>query len=113
MYEGSGGEGEGRAAPPLSEETCARVHAEAEHFVGMMYDLWDEGKSGELDAPTFDRAAHQHPLLVQAFNLEQLEMPPSAAGERGTLGAAQVRAKNGMYLGLRPGAVSVVNDSYF
>ena len=29
------------------------------------------------------------------------------------LGAAQLRQKNGVYLGLRPGAVTLVDDSYF
>ena len=32
----------------------------------MMYELWDERGEGVLTPSQFDRAAHQHPLLVQA-----------------------------------------------
>jgi hypothetical protein len=49
---------------------------EAEHFVDLMFELWDESGAGELTPQLFVNAAHQHPLLVQAFNLEQLEPPP-------------------------------------
>ena len=55
-------------------------------------------------------------LLVQAFQLEQLELPPSAPRHPeppSPLGAAHLRVKNGVYLGLRPGAVSKLDDSYF
>jgi hypothetical protein len=101
---------------PVSEETHERVRGEAEQFVGMMYDLYDEERTGVLDAATFDRAAHQHPLLVQAFQLEQLDLPASAPRHPeapSPLGAAHLRVKNGIYLGLRPGAVSKLDDSWF
>lgn len=99
---------------PVSAEAHARISHEAEQFVTMMFELWDDGKSGVLDAITFDRAAHQHPLLVQAFQLEQLELPDSAPPlSSSPLGAAHLRVKNGVYLGLRPGAVSKLDDSYF
>ena len=73
---------------------------------------------------SFDRAAHQHPLLVQAFQLEQLDLPAAtvtdaaaaATSPGGTaLGSAHehLRVRNGIYLGLRPGAVSTLDDSYF
>ena len=53
----------------------ATVGAEAREFVNMMYDLWAARPEGArdcdasldvLDAAQFRRAAHQHPLLVQA-----------------------------------------------
>ena len=100
---------------PVSEESD-HVRSEAEQFVGMMFELYDEDKRGALDFATFDRAAHQHPLLVQAFQLEQLDLPPSAPRHpepRSPLGAAHLRVKNGVYQGLRPGAVSKLDDSYF
>ena len=104
----------------LSAEAAARVASEAEQFVAMMYNLWDEDNTGAMDAPTFDRAAHQHPLLVQAFNLEQLELPESVLrtsdASPAPLGSAhgKLRGKNGEYLGLRPGAITLaIDDSYF
>ena len=49
-----------------------------------MYDLWDERGAGELTAMQFNRAAHQHPLLVQMFQLEaSLSLPEAPlSGER-------------------------------
>ena len=41
----------------------------------MMYELYDEAHEGYLGPAAFDRSAHQHPLLVQAFQLEQLDTP--------------------------------------
>ena len=52
---------------------------EAEQFTRMMYELWDERGTGCLTAAQFDRAAHQHPLLVQAFALEAMETPAALA----------------------------------
>ena len=101
-------------------EAHARIRDEAAQFVGMMYDLWDDRGSGVLDAAAFDRAAHQHPLLVQAFQLEQLDLPREAAAAAAPaaqalspLGAAHLRVKNGVYVGLRPGALARLDDSYF
>ena len=71
--------------PPLDENpdaeaaTLARVSEEAEQFTRMMYELWDERGTGCLTAAQFDRAAHQHPLLVQAFALEAMETPAALA----------------------------------
>ena len=150
-----------------------RIQLEAEQFATMMYDLWDEGGSGVLSRSAFDRAAHMHPLLVQAFQLEQLDLPASTPRDSTTtspLGGAQVRQKspshhtasqysttqhntahksphlpspaitchhlpspaitchhlpspsivfpqvrqkNGIYLGLRPGAIAQLDNSYF
>ena len=36
----------------------------------MMFQLWDEGGTGELGPAAFDRAAHQHPLLVPTHLLK-------------------------------------------
>ena len=47
---------------PSHAVTCRYIPLQ---FVGMMYELWDETRAGALDAERFDRAAHQHPLLVQ------------------------------------------------
>ena len=99
----------------------AQIGREAEQFVSMMFALWDEGGGGSLNAAGFDRAAHQHPLLVQAFQLEQLDLPPtvpteeqaSAGAPSTALAERRLSIKNGVYLGLRPGAVSMLDDSYF
>ena len=99
---------------PVGEEARTRIQTEASQFVSMMFDLWDESKSGVLDQSMFDRAAHQHPLLVQAFQLEQLDLPATAPPEPPSpLGAAHLRVKNGVYMGLRPGALSKMEESYF
>jgi hypothetical protein len=114
---------------PSPTSSLERIRREASQFVSMMYDLWDESRAGTLDAAGFDRAAHQHPLLVQAFQLEQIEQPPSTTHDEGdaagrAAGApsathtpagttAHLRVKNGVYLGLRPGAVCKLDDSYF
>ena len=68
--------------PPMHRQAAVRdariaeVGAEAREFVSMMYDLWatpadgaraDAGRGCDvLNAAQFRRAAHQHPLLVQA-----------------------------------------------
>ena len=44
-------------------------------FVQLMFELWDDMHSGSFDCFQFDRAAHQHPLLVQGFQLEQVKPP--------------------------------------
>ena len=57
--------------------------------MGMMYELYDEANTGRLDQTAFNRAAHQHPLLVQAFQLEQLDLPDdSAASSSGAAGVS-------------------------
>ena len=51
---------------------------------------------------------------VYAFT--QLELPELAAGTpspSSPIGEASLKVKNGVYLGLRPGAVSKLDDSYF
>jgi len=105
------------ASWPIDEAAYERLRGEAEQFSAMMFDLWDEGRTGRLSHPAFDRAAHQHPLLIQAFQLEQLDLPPSALSHPeppSPLGSASLRGKNGVYLGLRPGALSRnIDDSYF
>lgn len=131
-------EGAGRlVSTPLlvGKSISARVREEASQFVGMMYELYDEANTGRLDQTAFNRAAHQHPLLVQAFQLEQLDLPDDAAasssgaaeshnanadGEHFGDGpcspmtaASHLRVRNGIYLGLRPGAISVLDDDYF
>ena len=55
--------------PPLSGlcRVDGRVAWQAWQFVSMMYELWDERGKGVLTPSQFDRAAHQHPVLVQAF----------------------------------------------
>jgi hypothetical protein len=81
-----------------------------------MYSLYDEERADLLSPSAFDRAAHQHPLLVQAFQLEQLELPASAPvppDPPSPLGAAALRTRSGVYSGLRPGAVSNVDEGYF
>ena len=100
---------------PIPPDAEARIDSEARQFVEMMFELWDETRGGALSADAFDRAAHQHPLLVQAFQLEQLDMPALAGGASpaSPIGEAALRIKNGVYLGLRPGAVSTIDDSYF
>jgi hypothetical protein len=59
----------------VHDARIAAVGAEAREFVNMMYDLWATRPGGALDcdacldvldAAQFRRAAHQHPLLVQA-----------------------------------------------
>ena len=75
--------------PPMHRQAAVRdariaeVGAEAREFVSMMYDLWatpadgapaDAGRGCDvLNAAQFRRAAHQHPLLVQAFQLAALD----------------------------------------
>ena len=154
MYESGGspapGQLAGRRAPPSDEATHAHVQKESDHFVRMMFDLYAPPGSAVmlLDEASFNRAAHQHPLLVQAFQLVQLDAPPgarpaadaaeaegchggtprseAACGEQpepasasspmadaAPLGFAHLRIKNGVYVGLRPGAVSIMDDSYF
>jgi len=101
---------------PVDETAVARARSEAEQFTAMMYELWGTTHDSVLDADAFDRAAHQHPLLVQAFQLEQLDLPPAAPRPpdySNPIGAARLRVKNGVYLGLRPGALSNLDDGYF
>ena len=122
-------------AGPPSEARRAAIADEVERFVNLMYEVEGSG-SDVLDAEAFDRAAHQHPLLVQAFQLERLEdvAAPGSGGGRGDgaagggeaagvraggadasspLGEAALKARNEVYLGLRPGAVSRVDEGYF
>ena len=104
------------ASWPVAQPDLERIEAEAEQFVAMMHHLYDEAGSGSLDREAFDRAAHQHPLLVQAFQLEQLDMPippPAQPEAPSPLGSDRLRAKNGVYSGLRPGAVSRFDETYF
>eukprot|EP00967_Tisochrysis_lutea_P025152 scaffold28953_cov35-Tisochrysis_lutea.AAC.1 len=49
-----------------------QIRAEAEHFVALMLELWDEDDDDQLDEPQFCAAAHQHPLLAQAFQLTSM-----------------------------------------
>ena len=98
---------------PVSAEAMGRIGAEAAQFTEIAFELWDAQHSAALDAEGFNRAAHQHPLLVQAFQLEQLDMPPSASRQPSAFGAAHLRATHGVYLGMRPGLVSRLDDSYF
>ena len=74
---------------PIPAERMRGIQEEAEQFVGMMYELWDESRGGSLDAEAFDRAAHQHPLLVQARRFTarvarsaQLSSSPARAARR-------------------------------
>ena len=60
---------------PIPAERMHAVTDEAQQFVAMMYQLWDEEADGSLTAAQFDRAAHQHPLLVQAGALPLYPMP--------------------------------------
>ena len=101
-------------ASKIDAEALCRVRAEAEEFVGMMYGLWVEGGSGAFDARSFNRAAHQHPLLVQAFQLQQLDLPPSALQnpELESLFSG-LKKKNGVYRGMRPGAVCRIDETHF
>ena len=55
-------------ARPIPPDAEARIDSEARQFVEMMLELWDETRGGALSADAFDRAAHQHPLLAQAFS---------------------------------------------
>uniref|UniRef100_A0A7S4BMJ7 EF-hand domain-containing protein n=1 Tax=Chrysotila carterae TaxID=13221 RepID=A0A7S4BMJ7_CHRCT len=64
-----------RNAHAHATRVAERVQAEATRFVDMMFELWDEEGVGLLSRARFDRAAHQHPLLVQTFQLEQLDSP--------------------------------------
>lgn len=73
---------------------------EAAHFVEMMFELWDGTGSGELAPQVFIKAAHQHPLLVQVFNLEQLEtsmpqcpLPPPYTAELQLAASAKASAE--------------------
>ena len=80
------------------ESALARVRNEAERFTSMMYGLWDPECSSVLDEAAFDRAAHQHPLLVQAFQLEQLELNATLRQDReacNPIGSARLRVKTG------------------
>ena len=80
------------------ESARARVRDEAERFTSMMYGLWDPECSSVLDEAAFDRAAHHHPLLVQAFQLEQLELNATLRQDReacNPIGSARLRVKNG------------------
>jgi hypothetical protein len=80
------------------ESALARVRDEAERFTSMMYGLWDPECSSVLDEAAFDRAAHHHPLLVQAFQLEQLELNATLRQDReacNPIGSARLRVKNG------------------
>lgn len=61
---------------PANPAQVARISKEAKQFVDMMYSLWCERPDGLLSAEQFSRAAHQHPLLVQAFQLASLPPPP-------------------------------------
>ena len=48
-------------------------------------------------------------LTAAAFH----DRPAPSTEPPSPLGAAHLRVKNGVYLGLRPGAVSKLDDSYF
>ncbi|KAL1499615.1 hypothetical protein AB1Y20_011814 [Prymnesium parvum] len=99
---------------PIPSSRMGCIHEEAAQFVDMMYELWDEEADGSLTESQFDRAAHQHPLLVQAFQLEQLDAPaPVLDSFSSPLGAAHLKARPGVYTGLRPGALSRFDEAYF
>ena len=54
---------------------------------------------------------------MQAFQLEQLELPPAAPAaahpQPSPLGSARLRAKHGVYTGLRPGAICTLDEGHF
>lgn len=52
---------------PISAVRMQSIEAEAKQFVAMMFELWDDERDGQLSEAQFDRAAHQHPLLVQVM----------------------------------------------
>jgi len=100
----------------VDERGIARIRAEADSFTAMVYESWDTSQSGVLDAASFYHVAHQHPLLVQAFQLDQRDLSSSdstISGACSVLGNQKLRVKNGVYLGLRPSALPTLDDRYF
>ena len=51
--------------------------------------------------------------VTQAFQLEQLDAPPLLESPASPLGASRLKPRTGVYTGLRPGAVTTVDESYF